>query len=410
MVRFMGFIRVFNLGLTSGLRNKKRTIPLLLLFLILFSLATYQLLKVESYNTDSLVATRGIIVETTRSITASDSFDDIGNMKSEVDPYVTGIFAVYYVEVIPGELGVISVYAYKNYMNYDWRWIVDEMKPTRIVYGHHVNSRGEAVINANYRITQSGRGGLTVEQGINGVGSYITLTSGDKPPLKLKIVGVYNTTEPGFTKLSGGVPNLLFISWDDFRDLVERVWSPSASDAKRADFVYIRRVVFLVSGDLLSDTIINNLETVKSKLTSWVSTHAGYDVMSSSNVDPSAFRTDLTWGLTTILFSLVLAFIYAFIIVKFRNKDIAVLRAIGWKKIDVLGYAFGEFFLIIFSAYVLSLVALWLYGIVLNVVLFFTGFVYLASFGLLLASLGFGYFIVSRRVSKISPERAFREG
>ncbi|MGQ4892875.1 MAG: ABC transporter permease [Candidatus Njordarchaeia archaeon] len=404
----MGFLRVFNIGLVTGIRNKKRTVPMVILFTILFSIVTYQLVKVNSYSTDALTYTRGIIITANGDVPGSTAYNEISNMYSAVDNYVQAVFVVYYVELIPGTLGMITVKAFEGHSGgYDWRWVLDETKPSKIVIGRHIQARGEAIVNSGYSI-QSVSNGMEISQKVGVVGFDITIARGEKSKT-LKVVGLYNTTRPGYQQLAGTSKNLLVVSWEDFKEIVEDIWPSGVENAEKADYVYTRRVIFFAKGDLFSGTISKNLDSAKNTLSTHLSGNPDFSVENRQNVDPAAFRSDLTWSVTTILIAIVLAFIYAFIIVRFKGRDIATLRALGWRRRDVLAYSFGEFFLIIITGYILGVFLLWLYNLVMGVNLIMSSETLGISFGITIIGLLFGYFIVSRRVSAISPIKAFRE-
>ena len=406
----MGFIRVFRIGLIAGLRNRRRVIPIAILFLLLFSVVTYQLSKIEAYSTDSLLSSRGVVVEANGDVSVSDVYDYIGTLKSGVREYLAALFVVYYVELIPGELGAITVRAYQGENGgFDWRWVIDETKPTRIIDGRHISSKGEVIVNYGYNFDISS-GGLSISHTISPVGSIITIKSGDKSPLKLRIVGVYNVTQPGYNRLTGGAKNLIVMTWEDFSDLVTRIWPDPAGSVSRADYVYVRRLVFLAKGDLMSGKNLESVSEIKTKLTDLLSGDSRFFIQSTQNIDPNAFRSDVTWGLLTILFSIILAFIYAFILVRFKSRDIATLRAIGWSRRDVMGYALGELFMIIVVSYLVSMMILSFFSVIFGIVLTLTPMVYLESIAVMFVTLFFGFIIVNRRVTKIPPEKAFREG
>ena len=404
----MGIFRIFNMGLVTAIRNKKRTIPMVILFTILFSLVTYQLVKVESYNTDSLILTRGVMITATGDVPASTAYDKISQLYNSVDNYVSAVFVVYYLEIVPGSLGIVSVRAYQGVSRgFDWRWVLDEAKPSRITIGRHIESPGEAIINDGYGVKTSGNG-INVTQNVRSVGFNIVISRGERSKT-LKVVGLYNSTKPGYNQLSGETKDLLVVGWKDFKEISENIWPNATGNVEKADYVEVRRVIFIAKGDLFSGTISSNLESIKNILSNELQGDPDFDIEQVQNIDPAAFRGDLTWSITTMILSLILAFIYAFIIVRFKGRDIATLRAIGWRKRDVLAFSFGEFFLIIITGYILGLTGLWLYRLMIGAFLYFTPYTYVVSMGLTLVSLIFGYLIVSRRVSGISPIKAFRE-
>ena len=404
----MGIIRVFKTGLITGIRNKKRTISMIILFTILLSIVLYQISRVDSYNTDSLIYTRGVILSPTHNLSAKDAYQKIDSIYSSVDIYTSAVFVVYYVNIVPGQVAVISVKPFRELSGgFDWRWVVDEIKPTKIVKGRHIESVGEAIINDYYRLSVSS-GGIIFSHERIGVGDVITLRGNGKF-VKLKVVGLFNTTKVGFRDLAGDVSSLIVVSWKDFEKIVLDIFGEPISSVDNADFVYVKRVIFLAKGNLLSGEVSKNLRELKNSLAEIVANSKDFKVSAFENIDPSRFKTDLTWAITSIAISIILSFMYAFILVKFKGKDIATLRAIGWSKKDVIFFTFGEFFLIISLSYILSIVAINFYVILLNITLYIPILVYFETLFIAMLSILFGYIIVSRRITKIPPIRAFRE-
>lgn len=405
----MGFLRIFRIGLTTGIRNKRRTVPMIILFTILSSLIIYQLARVDSYNTDSLLYTRGIVVQPTSTLTAKSAQTKIDALYNDVDNYIQAVFVVYYLELIPNQVGIISVKAYNGKSGgFDWRWVVEETKPTKIIEGRHIEKSGEVIINSHFRISISGYGGTVYSHSKFVLGDKLKISRNGRE-ISLTVVGLYNSTKLGFQQLAGDTPSLMVVSWGDFEKIVTDIWSGGVSKVEDATYVYVKRIIFIAKGDFFAGDVSKNLESAKNELTTLIATDPTLQIVDIQNIDPSRFKADLTWSLITIIISIVLSFIYAFIIVRFKGKDIATLRAIGWRKRDVLLYSFGEFFLIIIIGYILSILGIYLYKILTGVSMYISLLTYIASLGIVLLGILFGYIIVSRRVSKIPPIKAFKE-
>ena len=199
--------------------------------------------------------------------------------------------------------------------------------------------------------------------------------------------------------------NIVFVKPALFRDIMERVMGLS-NVFRRAD-VLVRRVVVVVSGGFLLTDLRSNLQEAYSRISDIGGDLAPFAITAIEPIDPANYQSDLMLTFIVIMMAFLMGILYAYIIVRFRHRDIAVLRAIGWSKRDVHLLMLGEFMYVMLLGYFFSVLISSMYTIILRTYQL-TAISLLISLLIVLVAILFGYVFISKRVLKISPMEAFR--
>lgn len=365
---------LFRNGIKAAIRQKKRFIVFGILFIVLSGAMIVQGLQLDSYNTDNLLMARGVVVTEPSD---PESFTTIRGMSR-------GIYPIKYSKVKGTEnLGVITIDTTLKNNKGELPWLINEMKPTRLIKGSFPSQEGEILINREYTIS----GGGDVQFSVAAIGAHLSINN-----VELEVSGVY--PDQGVRELGVDVDNLIFVQWDSFKDL-EQVGSLQSSTTQR--------VIITAEGNYLTGSAMEHRNDVIDVLK-----EQGANLEGSKKLGVSTYRREVLQTLFTFGSSLFLVALYSFLMVKFRKNEIATLRAIGWAGNEIKTYVLAELFTIIMLSYIFSLIfslftARFYLRVPITSVIVFVG-----SLGVILLTLGFGWLIISKGVLGVSPMEAFR--
>ncbi|MGQ4893630.1 MAG: ABC transporter permease [Candidatus Njordarchaeia archaeon] len=399
----MPLFRILAKGFSLAIRAKKRSGAFVILFIVITGWLILQLAILDAYDTDRILDARGVILEPSHELNAASAYESINEIYDAVKNEISGLYIVYYVEVYPGQLGLITVKSRGKGKPEHIPWVLDLVKPTRIVNGRAINGRGEGLINVNALINYSIPGGIQIIQSAK-LGDYITLQQGNKK-VDIRIVGMYNASIVSYSKIAKGTENLLYVSWEDFEYFVEDIWPSPADNAEKADYVFVRRIILIAGGDYFSGKALTNVESIRISLTQ--NPIAPFSVTLWGGVDQSIYVSDWFRTVVLLLGAIILGGIYSFLLIRYKKKEIATLRAIGWRGKDVLIFLLGELIFVTIVGFIVGLLGVSAFSTISNLppISFNTIGI---TFIVILAAILFGYYYIWRGILRISPMEAFR--
>jgi len=403
----MPFFRLIVRGAMLAIRSKKRTYTFLILFMILSAWITLQVSRLDAYSTDNLVRLQGVVLEPTEEISAKDSYSKLSNLNDYISPYIRGMYIVYFYELIPNEIGLVSILPFGNkYSPSDIPWVLEEFKPTKIISGRYIISEKEGIANADFSLEIAGTMGISLFLS-GSIGFVIRITKGDKV-IDIRIVGFVNSSQPGFSQLTNNqVKNIIYVPPETFKDILERI--VGLETLSKSSVIFVRRVVAIVQGGLALSSLKKNLQEVYDKISQLSGELEPFSLKSIEAISPEHYHRDLMMTLLIVMMALFMGVLYAYIIVRFRHRDIAILRAIGWRKKDVHLLMLGEFMYVTVVGYFLSILLSSVYTILVRAPQL-TSSSLIISLAIIVIAIMFGYIFISRRVLKIAPMEAFRMG
>jgi len=405
-------IRALSKGFTLAKRSK-RTWVFMILFSLLIWMIAVNINQIHRLETDELLNLRGVSVLFTSGIMtekqfAQSNFIDIIN---DVSEYTRGVYLLCG-SVLRLDLTTIAFVWLKPYQNMmyspELSWVVEQIKPTKIVEGRALNmdSERDAIVGKRFSINfQVSDKIINVSATI---GSKVEFKFGTKLVL-LEIVGVSSDDFSSFaellskaTGLSISASSILFTTQNFVKERGGEIINP--------DNTYILRVIFTAKGEigLLNIAAGRVIDANRNKIESRIkeSAYSGLLGEISPKISGREYEQTMVIVLTSTLIMILITLMYAFILVSFRKYDIATLRAIGWGSKHIFMLTLGEFTLTILLGYFV--------GVISSMVFFtynrvpFSHLAYVGAFGIVILSLLIGLLIIRQRVLKIPPMEAFR--
>lgn len=401
----MPFFRIFGKGFKIAVRQKKKNFAMIFIFVILSATMIISLTNLQKYETDQLVNFRGIVIDFNRPfIRANDSYDFLLGLLGLVKEKIRGFYVVYEFKV--ETISVITIYKFEGKgLDSEVPWVLDPFKKSKIIAGRYIISDNEAVAHTGFNIKSNVSGVIVTDY--FGVGSEISFER-DGDVLKLKIVGLVNSSTEEFKSFASENESILLVSPKAFDDLVRRVFRESTT-IDRSPNVKLRRVIITIGGEPLSGGLFATRNEIFTKIQDYMNNNnITADVRVGAIAQESYFR-DLAFFIIVLAFILVLTVIYAYIIIKAMHFDIATLRAIGWSGRDVITLVFGQLVFIFFVGWLIGLFSSLAYYAVL-VIPILSAEPFFGSILVILVAMLVSYGIIKRRVLRIPPMEAFRRG
>jgi len=402
--------RILKVGYNLAFRSRSRA----LIFIILFILATVttflQSSRIYSFQTNDLIRLKSVILEPSSPITADKLDSKIRGLFDDVKDRLSGFYVLYGFKMLDDQLLVLTVRDYRNLFNpIDYPWLISEFKPTSLVTGRYIQGNYEGIVNKNFKLNFSAFGyPVSVKLSI---GDSLVFISGYRE-IRVNIVGVSSSDMSAIKNALGeSIGNFLFVDWRTFEEIAVNVMQLSSPLEESPD-VYVLRIIMVVKGSIISALtnrdLFNNRVSVKSEVSKQASSITPFQLAQIEEINYGEFQSSLFTFIVSILFQLIVAGIYAVLIVRFHRRDIATLRAIGWDTKSIRILSFGSFVSTLLIASIIGLIIGSLYILLIaRISLELIPFVIVTISNILIPLLvGFKY--TSSATLSIPPSEAFR--
>ncbi len=402
--------RVFTKGFSIAIRARGRAIIFIFLFIIATMTTILQTSRIYSYETNDLIRLKGVVLNPTTILTADKLDNKLSDIYTNARVYLSGIYVVYGLVLLDNQVMIVSVKDYRGlYQSLELPWVVTEFKPTTIIEGRYITSKGEALIGTDFSLSFEKYGfPLTTKLS---VGDVLTFTSGTTE-ISVKIVGVVES-DLSELKTAGGlqVDNIIFVNWETFSDIavnIARISGPIESSSR----IYVLRVILIAKGSaiytLLGGDMFKNRENIKEVVDNSGDKLRPLERALLDEITPGVYQSSVFTLILSLIFEIFIAGIYAWILIRFRRKDIATLRALGWDAGHLRAFVVGEFSGTLITGFLIGVIIGGLYALIierlpLDILPYL--FVLIAN---LVVPLLIGIKSTSRGVIKVPPLEAFR--
>ncbi|MHA1589509.1 MAG: ABC transporter permease [Candidatus Njordarchaeales archaeon] len=406
----MAYFRVLKKGFSLAIRARGRSIIFVILFILATTSTILQLSRIYSYETHDLLRLKGVVLEPHTPMRADAIKEKLSRIVNDLGDILSGIYIVYGLNLLDDQLLIISVNAYgQPKFPENIKWVVSEFKPTTLIQGRYIENPREGIVNKGFHLNFTAYGTpMTVHLT---VGDSIVFQAGYEV-LRVKIVGITSSDISGFKKVSG-IPfeSVLFIDWSTFKEIATDIKN-LPGPIEESPQVYVLRIILVVKGSalsaLLKGDIFNYRERVKEYLDANIHTLSPLSIVSVEEIIPSEYQSIVLLLIVSIIFQIIVAGIYAILVIRLRRKDIATLRALGWESKYVKVFVVGEFLSILFIGFILGITIGALYdAFILRIPFNIIPYI-IVLFSNLLLPMTIGIKYTSSAALSIPPSEAFR--
>ncbi len=398
----MNFWRLFKNSVKFAFRAKKRWITFVIIFALLSAFITFFVSTFNGYNTENLIEYKGFYLKesSSHSVTEVQGKNFAANI-TEL-PQVENVTLFRYFD-LGSYIRVFSV-------DPAARWMFDDAKPSLLSTGRYIMFKNEALISY----------GATIHADLGGLSSSVnaTLHRGESlifgngaENVTISIVGEIHDKIFAPSKLK------LFLNDETF-DYIQQNFSDNAT-------VYCYSLTVLVKGDMynpFSSDLYNNIKALSSQdniiyidptdteQTSKFGTWTVYYTPEAIRTK-KAVATDFLYFVSGIAGGITLVLLYNALIVWFRKREIAVLRAMGYSKGEIRINLVGESITISFIGFIVGISIMLIYFWTQNMTFtnqVITPFTILISFGIVVVLAIPGLLITSVSFTKVNPILLFK--
>ncbi|MFX1513695.1 MAG: FtsX-like permease family protein [Promethearchaeota archaeon] len=400
----MGLIRVASRSVISVTRSKRRLLVFLTIFTILASATLVMVSVFEEYNQENLLDQKGLVITMagfgTVQYSQAEALENVIEDDAE-GSFERGIIFPYF--DVGTELRVLCIYA-------NHPWCFAKLKPTDIKTGRFLRKSYEALIpHGAYGLL----GGLNLTLDVG-----LTIHAGTEPNiLDFPIVGTFpnenlQDVPTGRQWLVIGIK-----SSDDLSNILDTFGIDPVTD------LYVYAMTIMAKGspvgiypwDWFSAPVYKNVDTLFEVIDDNYGDSASYgDWVQNVDYTPASQKTTKrTSDVTTFIFGIgggiLVATLYAYLITRFRRREVAILKAIGYGKKEVrtallseiLSVALGGFTV----GYAIVMTGRWVLGDNLELLSWFTTSLSLAV--VVLVNIP-GFLLVSWKILAVRPIELFR--
>ncbi|MFW9930168.1 MAG: hypothetical protein ACFFD1_12310 [Candidatus Thorarchaeota archaeon] len=422
----MGFLRLLKQAIIFGTRSRR-----LFIFIFIFAiLSGVTLLAMDSIfqeNTSELLTAKSIVLEIQNNLESNTM--TVSNVDPSSKSIVQGYGSSYLVKYIKMD----NMYLFSLSSN---PWENPEVRPKDIKQGSYVSNFGpagktyQALASSGYsfNLSNGNSNGPYSFKSDTSVGNNIDFWFNNEIRYSLKIVGTFNKS----TTLNEGNPKIWIFVPDDGFDTIAQLLYPQNRDAN----IYVSQIVLTASGstEFFFGLFAGDANAKLTKISEGVDNTPIANFSRQTSTKLTDIRAAATQKDISLLFgglgSTIVATLYAFIIARFRTREIATLKAVGYTArqvrvvllaeigtVSVIGYLLATFAIQILltlnsyytlgSTYIPNIWKIW--GILDPL-----SFNWLPSsaatftFIIIVLSNIIGFFIISRRTVTVRPVELFR--
>jgi hypothetical protein len=332
----MGMFKVLMKSIVFSTRSRRRFFPFVIVFGIL-SLATIILLyNFDNFSREGLLVHRGVGVEV-----STLGNVDYSAAQAAIGTSIPGAEAIIYYRYIDfgTNLRICSI-------NTRYHWAFSEIKPNDLVSGSFPSNDMEVLVSDDLLLTLFDQEGSVRIFTKPVVGARFKLGESEDTQFELKVSGIFEKPSSP-SKLASG-REWIFIPETSFETLV------SGENLDYADNqIYIHSVSIIASGDVFSGASYDNVDSIAANL----NLGTEYDSPAfTSKTDKDAQRNMFVLSLFFGIFgTFMVSTLYSYLITRFRRREVAVLKAMGYSSWHVRTVVLSEILVVALTGYFIGL-------------------------------------------------------
>ncbi|MFX0084053.1 MAG: ABC transporter permease [Candidatus Hodarchaeota archaeon] len=404
----MGKFKLLMKSIVFSTRSRRRFFTFVIIFGLL-SGATIQLLTYfDNFSRQELLNHKGVVVK------AAD-LDSVNLATAQTDLNVQDG------ERLPGS-EIVIFYKYVNFgasfrifsMNSRYPWAFSEIKPNNLIAGSFPNSDNEVLVSEDAFITvQDNQDGVRIYTKPV-VGTTLKLGGSVDSDFDLRVSGVYRKPSSIQADFEQNGREWIILTENAFAELLNEENLGYTNDNQ----IWVHSITIIAAGSILdvySGACYSRVDELGSSLEQDINPNADYD-----NVDytPKANKEESrNLAFLSLVFGLIGTFIvstlYAYIITRFRRREVAVLKAMGYNKWDVRIVVLSEILVVSITGFILGLLTIqsflfltkqgsWFFMII------FSQTALLSFLAVVLSTIP-GFFLISFRILSVRPIEIFRQ-
>jgi ABC-type antimicrobial peptide transport system permease subunit len=369
-------------------------------FTILSGATIILLYNFDNFSREGLLVHKGVVIkaDTMDSVNLATAQDDVGVTDGNTRGSAKTVIFFKYVN-FGSNLRIFS-------MNPKYSWAFDEISPTDLMSGRFPNRDNEVLIPDDALLSLENTQGSVFIYTKPVVGTTFKIGTSIDSEFDLKVSGIYKKP----TSVVNDGFEWIFITENAFDTLTN-----SQNLNYGPGQIYVHSITIIASGDFFSGNVYNNVERIYDDLVQDIDDSNRYDGV--GHTAKSLKEGQRSFSLLALLFGMFGTFmvstLYSYLITRFRRREVAVLKAMGYSKWNVRTVVLSEILVVAITGFFIGLLAiqgyLWYtrqgayyYLIILSPTSLF-------SFGAVVLSCIPGFFLITFRILSVRPIEIFRQ-
>ncbi len=399
----MGMLKLLRKSIIFSTRSRRRFFTFVIVFAILSGATILLLSYFDNFSRQELLTHRGVVLKASGFGTGPNIRLDAA--ETAIGQNVIGAEAVIYFKYVNfgSSLRIFSI-------DPKYPWAFSEIKPNNLVSGTFPNSDDDVLVSENIFMEleddEAGDDVLLFTKPV--VGTKFKLGEDIDSTFDLRVSGIYEKPEASTVATDTNFEWIL-ITEDAFDLLVSTNHLGYDNDE-----IYIHSVSILAGGDFMqifTGQTYDNVDTL-------ASTHTGLtgfqDPIFTNKANKDETRNMMVLSLLFGMFgTFMVSTLYSYLITRFRRREVAVLKAMGYSGWNVRIVVLSEILVVAITGYVIGLLAIqgYLYFVSQGSYVFYIIFSSTALFSFFAVVIFCipGFFLITFRILAVRPIEIFRQ-
>ncbi len=403
----MGLARVFSRSVRFTFRSKKRFLVFLIIFGIVSTFVAFFIDSIDELQTDRFLDQKGVVLEELDEFTVNytqgqrirDDILALENQGYSIEDHESYLYAD-----LDDSLRIFSI-------NINKPWMTRDLNPGLLETGRFPNNPNEIIVPRGSFQVKNSTNNVTITSDV-AIGQTLKFENNNSQSIDLKVVGTFNNDKiqiPLFRDKS----LWMVVDITMFQQLI-------ALYGQDMNISYTYSISFTVPGYILDPKTYDAIDSLNNAIKGVMKNEPDGNPYGDWRPQPISLPTEsakvdannkiVSLGFA-ILGGIILATLFAYLISRFRRKEIAILKAMGYSNSQVRVSLLAEIMTTSFSGFIVGAstaqgLLFYLNGLSRNGVLRFQSI--LVSFIITVIITLPGMLLVSRKILKVSPAEAFR--
>ncbi|MFW9777403.1 MAG: FtsX-like permease family protein [Candidatus Heimdallarchaeota archaeon] len=385
-------------------RSRRRFFTFVIVFSILSGATIILLSYFDNFSREGLLLHRGVVIDT-------EGLDTINLTQVQIDLGTNDGQAVTGAEVI-------IFFKYVNFgsnlrifsLNSHYPWAFNALNPNHLVNGRFPIGKYEALVSEDALVALNDTEGAINIYTKPVIGTKLTIGASKDSDFELTVAGIFR--KPVTPTISSDSREWILVTEEAFAELVG-----GQHLALNSDEIGVLSVTIIAGGDIFGGEAYSNVDALATTFQDEITGNPHlYKIVFVEKIAKDNTRDSAIISLLFGLFgTFMVSTLYAYLITRFRRREVAILKAMGYSKWDVRTVVLTEILVVAITGFLIGLIAIQAYF--WNPLGRETSYFYLIAyssatvlaFGAVVLSTVPGFILISARILSVRPIEIFRQ-
>jgi len=390
----LGKLKLLTKSIVFSTRSRRRFFTFVIVFAILSGATIILISYFDNFSRQGLLYHKGVVVK------ASEFGTPGALLLSEAQPEIGTIPAaervIYYKYINFGSsLRIFS-------LDSQYPWAFTDLQPNNLIAGHFPQKNTQVLVSEEALLALEDSEGTTNVYTKPVVGTSFTIGDSANSTFKLTVSGIFKKTDV----ISHDSLEWIFLTESAFGTITNTEYLNSSGIE-----IFVHSISIIAGGDVFSGAAYDNVDDIANSL-SLDAKYESPDYQRKTNKDES--RNMMFLSLMFGIFgTFMVSTLYSYLITRFRRREVAVLKAMGYNKWSVRTVVLSEILVVAVTGFVIGLIGIqaFLYlssssSYVYNII--FSPTAFLSFFAVVLSSIP-GFLLITTRILGVRPIEIFRQ-